>query len=59
MLGVALKPIPLDLLVTAVISVMKLVTLWYVVTVQNWKASLVKARFVGTMKERSSYHLAL
>ena len=59
MLGAVLKPMPLDLLAMTVISAVKLVTLWYVVTVQNWKASLVKAKFVGTTKERSSYCLAI
>ena len=59
MLGAALKPVPLDLLATAVIFVAKLVILWYVVTVQSWRASSAKTRFVGTMKEKLSYHLAL
>ena len=57
MLGTALKPMPLDLLATAVIFAVKLVILWYAVIMQSWRASSAKARFVGTMKEKLSYHL--
>ena len=59
MLETVLKLAPLNLLATAVTSAVKLVILWYAVTVQNWRASLVKAKSIGTMKERLSYRLAL
>ena len=56
MLGAALKPVPLNLLVTAVTFVEKWVTLWYAVTVQNWRALSVKARFVRTMNSSIPSH---